>query len=246
MNRDLIFQGSIGECLEKYDATLPKERALLGNARKAIRDFVGVTDDRISRILHGKGKTLPMGEGLIRLKYFLWLKGYREEQLAKLSPPIFQLGVFFAFSLITLQRIKSEVGYFTIDTFNKLLKGEVPSAQKEWNITEFVKKLEAEKGDELERLGRKFQTIRELPEKSTATSAANTAITIPKDVVLTSLASMIDLMIPLAELLDSDLFTDEERWHWRQAIAAKGAVFQLSNLLTRLCSREARNSKRRN
>jgi hypothetical protein len=66
----------------------------------------------------------------------------------------------------------------------------------------------------------------------------------PKEKLIEMAAHLIDVALPILELLASDKTTSEEREALRDAVQAKNGVFRLSNAATMLCGEKIREQKK--
>lgn len=246
----MIFKGTTAECLVHL-ANATKEDHF--RKRKMLASFVGVGDEAVYHWF--KKGALPVGEPLLRLRFYLEFLGYNVEELQTLAPPIRDAARLFAFRVATLPEIAQLVGYpegrSGIDTLLKVFRGtQGVTKQRLEQFTSFVE-LYGEQLSEKKRTTQKIQ----LNESASGVQSggAPEVVKTPqvvhplrppvqprdRDVIIESLGTSVKALIPLARAVSSDNFTADERARVRELAGGDG-VFTLANLLYRLCGERAR------
>lgn len=245
-----IFTGTTAECL----AHLAKATKVDHFAkRRTIADFVGVGDSAVYRWF--KGGIQPVGEPLLRLRFYMEFLGYNVAELQSLNPPVRDAARLFAFRIATLREIAQLVGYSEgrggIDTLLAIFRGtQGVSKQKLDEFTLFVEIYEKHLSEK-KRATKKIQ-LNCGPSRTQVEGALEAAkpsqvlhplrtVAQPRDrdVIIESLGTSVKALIPLARAVSSDGFTAEERARVRELAGGDG-VFTLANLLYRLCGERAR------
>lgn len=225
-----VLIGTTEECLRHYGHTVltaPRSRKALV-ARKPLMDFVGVTDPDSTRDWLLYQKPMPRGEYLIKTRYFLEAMGYEVLELTALRPTVYRLGCLIAYNKIRIEDAMEELG---IRQRSHLLKyvidpGEPPNAER----------LSA-----MERLFERFESgaVVPTPPAQTAKSCSTQNGILDHELVIATLAHLVNAAIPLAQLVASNKFTSDERRELRET-AGFERVFRLSNAMNQLCSEKAR------
>jgi len=244
-----VFKGTTAACVahlaEATKGDLEK--------RKTIVSFVGVTDSTVRRWF--RGEMIPVGEPLLRLRFYMEFLGYNVAELQSLNPPVRDAARLFAFRIATLREIAQLVGYSEgrggTDTLLAVFRGtQGVSKQRLDEFTSFVEVY----GDQLLEKKRSTKKI-QLNDGTSRTSAEDDLgaakqprvvhplrpVVQPRDrdVIIESLGASVKALIPLARAASSDGFTAEERARVRELAGGDG-VFRLANLLFRLCGERAR------
>ncbi|MFZ1987879.1 MAG: hypothetical protein WAV21_02505 [Minisyncoccia bacterium] len=246
-----IFTGTTAECL----AHLAKATKVDHFAkRKTIASFVGVGDSTVYRWF--KEMMLPVGEPLLRLRFYMEFLGYDVVELQSLNPPVRDAARLFAFRISTLSEIAQLVGYSEgrggTDTLLAVFRGtQGVSKQRLEEFTSFVE-LYGEQLLEKKRATQKVQLNGDVRaeldiDQASARPASMVQALRPtsqkppnsRDALIESLAGSVKALIPLARAISSDDFTAEDRARVRE-LADSDGVFTLANLLYRLCGERAR------
>jgi hypothetical protein len=246
-----VFTGTTAECLVHLAQATKVDHFA---KRKAIASFAGVGDSTVYRWF--KGVMQPVGEPLLRLRFYMEFLGYNVQELQALNPPVRDAARLFAFGIATLSEIAQLVGYSEgrggTDTLLAVFRGtQGVSKQRLGQFTSFVE-LYGEQLSEKKRVTQKIQlngTVRaevdadQAPTRSAsvvqALRPASQKPTSSRDALIESLAGSVKALIPLARAISSDDFTAEDRARVRELAGGDG-VFTLANLLYRLCGERAR------
>lgn len=240
------FNGTTEQCLHHLAAT-----AFDRDPGEALASFVGATKHpTVDRWFSNRAK--PVGEYLLKIRYFLELLGYHVNELEMLDPTVRDAGRLVAFSIIEPDDLAKEFGYRATenakDSMMRVLFGKsVPSADK---IEKARQMLDA-CADLVEEKRREIIGNLPVPKKAgngqdrDQRIAAVAPAHVPRrqdrnESVIDALANMVKAMIPIADLVLSDDFSPEQRKNLRERADVDG-VFRLSNLLNRLCGERARN-----
>lgn len=192
-------------------------------------------------------KQAAVGESLIRLRYFLELKGYRIPELESLEQPIYNIGKIFAFDVANLddiiQMFEFEAGHSGRSQTLDILHGKRGTSrerlQKARKFGEAFGGLLQEKIGQMKDSGsaRAFQ-------RPSEPDAAPRSLIRPADeshvAIMDAFTASMRAILPLAEYVLSNSFTAEERDRIRSS-AGKNAS-RLSLLLTQLSNEAARSA----
>lgn len=243
-----IFKGSTEACLDHLRIAIDDDYVA---KRHVVGQFVGVGDQTIRRWF--KKELHPVGEGLIRLRYYLEFLGYEVEELESLDKRIRDLARIYAFGVITLQEILGETKFNTGSSGTSALLSVFRGVRSISNskYAKFVALTELYS----EALAVKRATTKKVL-LSSSTPPAKPALVITSPVplpprlaahkpqgshlaLIESLAGLVKAAIPLARELESDEFTAEERALVRELAGGDG-VHRLANMLFRICGERAR------
>lgn len=241
---NVVFRGSTLECLAHYLKRLPPSTSRAGiAARTPIVQFCQCARQTIRDWTLGQP---PIGTNLIRVRYFLVADGYAVSEIEKLHPLVRELGQLLAYGVLSLDAIRQEMGYSNTKDVLATLHGKQRPNNFEQRISRLVNKYRPSIAQRL----RDNQHIHSIP----APAASRTSPTgrrpeakpsivgshpIDKRSVVESLAALIRAGLPLAELIESDVFSDQDRRQLR-VLTGQNGVFRLANILNRLCGEEAR------
>lgn len=241
------FSGTTEECIGHFTRNLgPKNLA----ERKTIAQFAGVNDDSVRRWL--KGQMHPTGEPLVRLRFYLEFLGYEVAEVELLNPIVRNAARLFAFRVADLSEIAKLLGYADgrngLDDLLRMFRGGRGVSKKRLeHIQAFVDMYE----DQLDARRNAVPKIKvsNLRTKPTPTPTPLKELGSLKrpgpiaenehDAVIKTFAGLATAILPLADLISSDSFTEEERARVRELAGGDG-VFLLANRLFRICGPRAR------
>lgn len=255
-------RGKTAECLEDFTKS-----AGIGNTGRGTGKDIYRIRNRICRLLGVASETgfawftkliLPSGENLLRLRFFLRFFGYQVEELEAIRKEVAGAAELVAFRVITIEEFAEVVQKPPRQALRPLMGQEGLSEQKLEKISKFCElyksKLAEKKVEWKENLASVGIASQLMSTGSTAAeemqnvgiSPATEKVPVPRlassrEFTIKVLAGMIKSAIPLAELMASDDFSPEERQALRQLTSngRSNGVFDLSNLLNRLCSETA-------
>lgn len=227
-------RGNTKQCLSHFEKAICVRDSI--KKRKMIADFVGIGGIAVYNWL--RQNRLPVGETLIRLRFYLEHQGYEVAELEELPRPIRDAARLFAFRISSLSEIGEIVGYTSsgrnlVDTLLATFCGKQGvSKQKLEQFASFVELY----GDRLEE---KKQAVPNLVHGNTrlyktTIDQQTSKVTGNQSVVIESFAGFITAMLPIAEYVLSDSFTANQRTQVRELAAGGKGVSRLSNLLTQL------------
>lgn len=243
------FRGTTRECLAHYVAGLSTEN---GKGRQEIlrplTEFMGAKNILTTR-RWVKGRTLT-GLRLIKARYFLEGLGYTVIELEKLPAAIRDFSRLIAHNVFTIENACADLGFPRSDRLLLLLRGDrKPSPERMTKILEIVKAyqplLTDEKGNNF---NERYASASPVEIDGGAFLAPPEAAPVKKDdatgnpehaLILQALAKNLEIILPLAELVLTDIYTPEERRELRRHTD----VFRVSNALNRLCGEMARAQK---
>lgn len=212
--------------------------------RKMIADFVGVGDEAVHRWF--KNGALPVGEQLVRMRFYLEFLGYKVSELDELDVQVRNAARLFAFGIVSLSEIADLLGYVEksgTDSLLKIFRGtRGVSSEKIQQIQAFVELYEKQLD------GKRRGTVsvltatsddRRSEEASIITRPSLRTVGEGHSTLIEALAAAVKAMLPLAEYVLSDSFTANERQRVRELAGGDG-VSRLSLLLTKLSGEAAR------
>lgn len=254
---NLDFRGPTAQCWKHFvDAEFD------GNKKAALAHFVGVKENGSAMrgwftFKKGKPYTFPVGENLIRLRFFLDHTGYQVSEVQKLEAPIRDCGRLLAFRIIEIQDIIQALNFKVSngDPSHVLtvLRGQNGfSAERLKKLKDFVEEFreflpeKQQKVPSLRYRGQKntFTTPMQKPIQHTAPArehkfASKAPNVTDKKDLIEGFAMVVKGLVPFARYLLSEACTPEDRDKLRQLAGGDG-VFHLSNALNRLCGEQAR------
>lgn len=241
------IKGKTEECLKHFSETrqeqLNKDRC---GVRNRICALISIGESAGYRWF--SKQILPSGVNLLKLQYFLELVGYsviERDALPKLQRELAnQLAL-----LVMSTKDAAEYMGVTDDTILRWCTGRVAQLDQRESFLADLLGLRAKEHEERKQLW--LETIHELHLASVQASMPMIQTTsVPKHEtngsvhgqMIETLAHLILAAKPLAEQILSDAYTPEEREQLRQKtqVVRSNGVFDLSNLLNRLCSERAR------
>jgi len=238
----MAFSGTTQECFRHY---LRNDKGRDLKCRETLMKFVKVSSPTVRRWLIDDTK--PAGEVLVRLRYFLEQQGYRVSELEKLAKPVRNFGRLLGLDIASLKdltlALKMPEGTSDSQTLAILrgVQGVSPGRSKLMEaFTEEFKGLLQEKTAKAsiaaaEEAGQKLAS-KVHPALNGSRSHVNSK---EKKHLIETFGLMVKSMVPLANLLASDSYTDADREMAREFAGGDG-VFNLSNCLSMLCSETAR------
>jgi len=232
------------ECLAHLKSAVQDEDYV--EMRRKIAAFTTVTEVSVERWF-GEAHE-PSGESLLRLRFYLDLHGYNVTELHEIQGAVLDAGRIFAFGIVPLSEIAQMVGYpdgrSGIDTLLRLFRGVSKAPQA--RLQQFATLVELYRGS----LSEKQQSISKIDAVHRKYANLNNSVhkfpaLAPKPApdmhtsILETLSGMVKGMIPLAKLVASDEFSEEERKLLRE-MAGETGVFTLANELYRMCGARSR------
>jgi hypothetical protein len=222
---------NLSEALQAYNQRLPKGKKERFKARQELLDFVGAPAETVQRWL--SGKAVPLALRALKCTYFLQGKGFLCKQLAELQPHVYLLGRLMALDRIGLEQACNSLGYTSQDALLAVLRGNSRPAKS--SLVKWQELLRDQTDEKF------WQEIRGEKVLGVVQEADYDQSSDPlrRQAALVVFNHQVLAMLPLAEYVFSDKFSDEERRRLREAIPDDG-LFVLSNALQALCSKKAR------
>lgn len=220
--------------------------------RRTIAKFVGVGDSTVYRWF--KAVIKPVGEPLVRLRFYLEFLGYEVTELEDLKQPVRDAGRVYAFGVADLDDLMKEVGIPNNENGRtqmlSVLRGvQGFSDERMMKISAFAENFKDLLYDRLRATPRvlSVQDVGMHPSKGAAPIGTSTTNRLPHGVgnqsaVIESFAGLITAMLPLAEYVLSDSFTAAQRSRVRELAGGGKGVSRLSNLFTQLSGEAARSA----
>ena len=234
------FMDSTRACILHYGQSLPVGGNSGKEARQPMAQFVETSDRQIYRWT--RLESSPRGEDLIRVRFWLESQGYKVSELQELADEVYLLASLLAFSVFDFALVHEMItGYTNPDDSMALLHGTCPlSSAKRQKIKDFLDDYLVAQIERLQPWLHWMESFTEVVWPSLeAQPTVKPLSTDNHDVILQSLKGMIEAASPLAELVLSDEFTQEERRALRQSFN-DDELFVFSNTLSALCSAKAR------
>jgi lipid-A-disaccharide synthase-like uncharacterized protein len=253
MDRKIV--GTVAECLAHYARSLPPKASKgAGEAKKPLAQFADVTEHTVTTwVLHG---TLPTGETLIRLRFFLETLGYQVKELRDLPRLYYHFASLIAFSVMSLKDIGAALSLSDTKQVLRIAHGtsDTTIARKEiiQGLVETHNKALIEARASLRALvnpAREDRFVSAIPasdakpreEGKRSSVRASSTPSMTKDDRIQILAHIILAAVPIAEWLASNECSEDDRRVLREyAGSSDKSVFRLSNALTQLCGEKAR------
>ncbi len=192
---------------------------------------------------------MPKGENLLKLRLILELNGYYLVEKTSISPGIWKLGNLIALGSVSLEEARHVLGFKNVqDVYNLCFGKQKTSPERMASLENFCRLFETdpESKKEYQKKLKQWQENsvfvkpgnKPVPESPTKTAPR----LIERTAAIKSLAHLIRAAIPLAEYIVSDDFSIQERERLRELTkeGRSNGVFDLSNLLNRLCTETAR------
>lgn len=245
MEQKWLFKGNTLECIKEF-ATYIDDFMERPNIVSSLVKFVGCSRNTALRWLAGNRK--PLGEYLLSVRYFLWYQGYRVKELYKLDPVVFKLGRLIAFRMISLQTVTEFLEYDQTDSTMRILHGKSNMSRHRYDLATQIIALDIESEVKINEMVERFSLLddfmtlnpptTEKPVVKHSSSKSKHQVS-EIDSIKAAFIKYVEAGIPLAEILISDVLTDDDRRQLRRLIANDG-LFELANLLNGLCSKESR------
>ena len=238
------IRGTTKQCLAHLAKVIKGSQFF--DKRKMIANFAGVGDFTVHEWF--SAGRMPVGEPLIRLRFYLEFLGYEVEELQELSSEVRDAARLCAFRVASLAEIAEFVGYggtgrSPIDALLEVFRGKRGvSRQKLGQFKSFVELYGAgleEKERATPHVLRVTSSGVQLPEVMATRPTSHDEVG-NQSAVAESFAGLITAMLPLAEYVLSDRFTAGQRSRIRELAAGGRGVSRLSNLLTQLSGEAAR------
>jgi len=221
------------------------------NDLEFISEFVGAVPTSILDWINNKQPC--KGARLIRLWHFLDAAGFETPELEKIPPFNCYLGQLFAFGVITMDEVLQYAGVRNEQTGFQIMRGQPPmhpamsyediqelhDEQLEQVLTAFGQRLR--KSDEPSAVRQVAEAASQEPEVSAVHES--TVPIAPTSGTVYTLATLLGAALPLARHLNSDRCKSSDRALLRELMGEDG-VFELSNILSALCSERARSQTR--
>lgn len=255
--------GTVIDCLASFSQKIGGDH----KTRNTICDLLGIGHSTGKRWFSAKG-VLPVGENLVRLRYLLELYGYEVFELKCLPPDVYNFGKLIAFGTISIEDAinlldigshRSRTNHFADGLYRILHGKDGTDTEKTAKMKEVVDSFQKELNSKIQ-FWKDTLNIKEIVEADQVGTAAcpfvltdqvdtdqvdidtNQVDQLDHNIVLECFHHQVLAMIPLAQAVNSDGFSQEERRLlrvWTKKDRTNG-VFELSNLLLKLCSETAR------
>jgi hypothetical protein len=251
-------KGTLQQCWADYARQLPVAGKNVVETRQPLIKFIGVGPGTVRRwmtyvISDGKEGSMPIGEPLIRLRYFLAGIGYKISEFEALDPVTREVGALVAFGPLSFEQLQTGLTYSNIQTLYQVLHG---NNQMNNDRLGLARALIAKHRDEYNTLYRRFvrDNVEETRSSEVAESddeasshsspaqsekAGNLDFQTPDAVVIT-FAHLISAGIPFAQIMVSDKFTPEQRRKLRAQVGER-QFHEFYVLIGQLCSEASRN-----
>lgn len=227
------------DCLRRLleDKNDSVQRALI----KFIAEFVNCDYQAVRSWL--VRDVMPIGENLLRLLFFLELAGRSPQALSELQPGLYDIAKLVAFRVIDLTRAMELLCLQDRSSVLKALGNRRGVSKKK--LTQAVEdSRQYEDRLSAESLHWQAKLVSLVPGRpGVRATHQESKHAFGHSEVIEVLSQQIKAAIPLARLMVGDEFSPEERERLRKLTVTTArwhGVFELSNLLNRLCGEEAR------
>lgn len=251
----VVFSGPFAQCLKHYAKCLERIYSVKNRVqgRRPLAEFTGAPDNSVYRWL--AGSSAIEGERYLRTLYFLEAQRYEIVELRMLPNVVWQIGWLIAQNRITLADVLAKTNYSPghflrlfrdssgkmqadrKSALEQLVKhfDNVPSRFLDQDVTEDTPSPVLTANERNEILSRDTMGA---PSKKKLPPAVKA---VRRDIEI--LSHLIQAALPLAEWMNSDQCTEEDRQILRQ-LTKEGwqdgtALFRLSTALNGLCSKKA-------
>lgn len=246
--------GTTKECLQRLGAIIQRDPDYYGK-RKIIASFTGVSDSAAYRWI--KGTSPPVGEPLIRLRFYLEFLGFDVQEIQLLEPRVRDAARIYAFGVTSIQETAGLLGYKSakenrggVDPLLAVFRGASGVSKQRLEAFEAFIELHAEALEEKKRsvvsiLPNGSTVNAEVPQSFIAHEVRESKALNAKQhaaeriAIIEALAASVKAIIPLARAASSDDFTANERARVRE-LAGHNGVMTAANLLFRLCGERTR------
>lgn len=228
------FKGDILACVDNYGQWLRENY----DYRNTIAMVLEVSSLTIGRWFDKL--VMPKGLNLLKLQLLLELSGYETTECQRINPKIHELAKLVALGVLTLEEAAKLIGVSDGYSLSRILSGKYGTSSKKMALVESAIERFSEVGK------RKLQewktALMLIDDKEIKTQTEEPKDALDHKAGLEILTYQIKAMIPLVKWIASNEFNPEERRNLRELSAndRSNNVFELSNLLNRLCSETAR------
>jgi hypothetical protein len=225
----LIFSGNVRQCLDHYAQTLPTSKSQVSKARKPLADACNISLELAYRWLL-KGK-MPIGSNLIRLRYFFHNLGYNVSEMEGMLPEVFNFGQVICLGHISFEDACQELGYTSVDTLYAVIKGvERPSRRKLEKMTSISQTY----------IGKQAPDVLNRQSRQQSHQEHDMLLVVDShQAIIDALRKQIEALLPLAQVVLSEDFSDDERRQLRRGIPDDG-LYRTAQALHGLCSKKSR------
>lgn len=237
------FTGTTEECLKHFvgahEINTMEEKEY--KRRNAISHLLGI--NQATGYEWFSNFRMPKGENLLRLRYFLELNGYQLLERQGMPELIREFSEQIALGAMSLAEAAEYIGTTSDVILDVVMRRQGVSSQRETQVKELV---ELHQNKATERLREWQATMKSLgfaqPTTKTVAASLPQLSQLNDGQVIETLAHLVLATRPLAERVLSDDFSADDRRRLRELTAngRSNAVFDLSNLLNRLCGERAR------
>jgi len=243
------LSGKLLECMKHY-----REIDDDFSGRKMMAEFIGCSYEGSVLYWFSRLKQ-PTSKNFNGLAFFLEMLGYKVKEIQGLASEAHDLAKAIAFRVVSVEESAEALGV-TPNTILRIISGRNQAMSKTkdrinryladkaikvtaqesawWSKTSRVSKPHLN-GSEVEQPVERRQDVSKVESLS---SEERTVL--EKDHVLEAFASLLAAAMPLADLIVTDMFTDEDRDRLRRELCKdRNLIFHLKNRLARLCSKTA-------
>jgi len=228
-----LFVGTTEDCLKHYREKIGKKKEAVSSAYDEIGKLVSVNRDTISAWFCGKNK--PISINLLIIRHFLSDKGYGVKELRDLPLEVFNLSWLIAHKKLSMEEAEKSLGLTKEQIMRYVLAYQGISDERKEKIKKliepFANQIPSAKISQGELLAK-------APDKSVGTTTDKS-----KESVITLLAQLIKSALPLADYVESDECSPEDRRLLRKQSGGDG-IFRLLNVLYNLCGESVRKEAR--
>jgi hypothetical protein len=241
----MIVHGTTLECFMDLMERIQPE---LFEKRKALAQLLNVEDSTVRRWFTGAG--LPVGMSMINLRYYLDYLGYRVSEVTHLSNLLQDASRLLAFRVLTLEEMAGLTGHETYpDQLLAVLRGARGiSSAREASLHEMVDTYRPELEEKLKTVPRLIVVGTAVSEKKVCIGVAKSATPVTAPLVPSPSKSdsgrderfkgLVINLLDFAQFYADPKVPEEVRDQLRNVVGQEN-IFNLKNLLSRLCSSKA-------
>ncbi|HYD93070.1 MAG TPA: hypothetical protein VEB18_01260 [Candidatus Paceibacterota bacterium] len=238
------FQGSTQECFAHFAEQLASDYEY-HRKRKVFAATVHVTDGTVQRWFSQNG--LPMGEALVRVRYYLDFLGYAVAEVQELPEAIRTVGHLITFDVLSVADVAGSTGYEgvpknNVDQVIAVLCGRRGVSEEKFALYSELARVNRKRLTQRQQAVEKVVSFEQghCPTEPESFPTARPESDSHRKVIIESFVHSVEAILPLAEDVLSDGFTAADRAKVRDLVGS--GISRLSNLLTQLTSEGARNT----
>jgi hypothetical protein len=246
---------TLTECLSSFYNRFPRLKAD-GKTRKKLADFVGASPDTTSKWM--RGFAVPTGDYRSRTIIFFHMLGYQVVEYELWDEVLQKAAKVLAFNIAKPHAVSVAFGMSSytkpLSSMNQVFSGALLlNAKRSESLAYYVK----QKSQDIDLGEHKFRyeyadlmlpamehtAVKLEPAKVAEKSSPANVPALDTQVLVEVMAGLVTTMLPLAQFLESDSCSPQQRAQLR-SLAQGNGVFKLANSLNRLCGERVRNESK--